>query len=47
MVIGTRPYDFIARHYRKPITVAGFEPLDVLQSMWMVLETDRGRPLRS
>ncbi|HEY2000314.1 hydrogenase formation protein HypD [Paraburkholderia sp.] len=37
MVIGTRPYEFIARHYRKPITVAGFEPLDVLQSMWMVL----------
>jgi hydrogenase expression/formation protein HypD len=37
MVIGTRPYDFIAQHYRKPITVAGFEPLDVLQSMWMVL----------
>ncbi|HEX3638850.1 MAG TPA: hydrogenase formation protein HypD [Paraburkholderia sp.] len=38
MVIGTRPYDFIARHYRKPITVAGFEPLDVLQSLWMVLK---------
>ena len=37
MVIGTRPYEFIARHYRKPITIAGFEPLDVLQSMWMVL----------
>ncbi|WP_081935617.1 hydrogenase formation protein HypD [Burkholderia sp. 9120] len=37
MVIGTRPYDFIAREYRKPITVAGFEPLDVLQSMWMVI----------
>ena len=25
-------------HYRKPITVAGFEPLDVLQSTWMVLK---------
>jgi hydrogenase expression/formation protein HypD len=37
MVIGTRPYDFIAAQYRKPITVAGFEPLDVLQSTWMVL----------
>ena len=37
MVIGTRPYDFIARDYHKPITVAGFEPLDVLQSVWMVL----------
>jgi len=32
MVIGTRPYRFIAEHYRRPITVAGFEPLDVLQS---------------
>jgi hydrogenase expression/formation protein HypD len=37
MVIGTRPYRFIAEHYRKPITIAGFEPLDVLQSVWMVL----------
>ncbi len=38
MVIGTRPFDFIARHYRKPITIAGFEPLDVLQSVWMVIK---------
>ncbi|MES2957634.1 MAG: hydrogenase formation protein HypD [Pseudomonadota bacterium] len=38
MVIGTRPFDFIAQHYGKPITIAGFEPLDVLQAMWMVLK---------
>jgi hydrogenase expression/formation protein HypD len=38
MVIGNRPYDFIARHYRRPIVVAGFEPLDVLQSLWMVIK---------
>jgi hydrogenase expression/formation protein HypD len=37
MVIGTRPYDFIVRDYHKPFTIAGFEPLDVLQSLWMVL----------
>jgi hydrogenase expression/formation protein HypD len=37
MVIGTRPYRFIAEHYGKPIVIAGFEPLDVLQSLWMVL----------
>ena len=37
MVIGTAPYEFIARHYRKPITIAGFEPLDVLHRAWMVL----------
>jgi hydrogenase expression/formation protein HypD len=37
MVIGTAPYEFIARHYRKPMVVSGFEPLDILQSIWMVL----------
>ena len=36
LVIGTAPYEFIARFYRKPMVVAGFEPLDVLQSIWMV-----------
>lgn len=37
MVIGTHPYDFIAEDYGKPIAVAGFEPLDLLQSVLMVL----------
>jgi hydrogenase expression/formation protein HypD len=38
MVIGTAPYEFIANFYRKPVVVAGFEPLDILQSIWMVLK---------
>ncbi|MDQ3494309.1 MAG: hydrogenase formation protein HypD [Pseudomonadota bacterium] len=38
MVIGSAPYEFIARHYRKPLVIAGFEPLDILQSIWMVLK---------
>lgn len=37
MVIGTRPYEFIARDYGKPIVVSGFEPLDILQSVVMVV----------
>ena len=40
MVIGTGIYDFISSHYRKPIAIAGFEPLDVLQSLWMVLKRE-------
>jgi hydrogenase expression/formation protein HypD len=36
-VIGCRPYGWIASNERKPITVAGFEPLDVLQSIVMLL----------
>jgi hydrogenase expression/formation protein HypD len=38
MVVGTRPYEFIAQYYRKPMVVAGFEPLDILQSIWMVVK---------
>ncbi len=37
MVIGTHPYDFIAADFGKPIVVAGFEPVDLLQSVLMVL----------
>ena len=41
MVIGTAPYEFVARFYRKPMVISGFEPLDVLQSIWMVLKQIR------
>jgi hydrogenase expression/formation protein HypD len=36
-VIGLRPYRFIAREHGKPVVVSGFEPLDVLQGVYMVL----------
>ena len=36
-VIGSKPYQFIADKYRKPLVIAGFEPLDILQALWMVL----------
>lgn len=37
-VIGTDPYRVIAQTYHKPLVVSGFEPLDLLQSIWMVLK---------
>jgi hydrogenase expression/formation protein HypD len=37
MVVGARPFDFVADHYRRPIVITGFEPLDILQAIWMVL----------
>ncbi len=37
-VIGTRPYEFVAREYGKPVAVAGFEPLDILQSVYMLVK---------
>ena len=36
-VIGCAPYRFIAEEYGKPLVVAGFEPLDVLQSIHLLL----------
>jgi len=38
MVIGATPYAFIAEHYRRPLVVAGFEPLDILHAIWLVLK---------
>ena len=46
MVIGTRPMISSRELYKKPMVVAGFEPLDILQSIWMVLKQIGGGPLR-
>jgi hydrogenase expression/formation protein HypD len=40
-VIGCRPYEWIARNEHKPIVVSGFEPLDLLQSIVMILRQVR------
>ena len=36
-VIGTQPYADFASEYRKPVVIAGFEPLDVMQSILMLV----------
>lgn len=38
MVIGTEAYGFIASDYHRPLVVAGFEPLDLLQGAVMLVE---------
>ncbi len=43
-VIGCRPYEFVPREYGKPLVVAGFEPLDILQSVyWLLRQLREGR----
>ncbi|HEX3540891.1 MAG TPA: hydrogenase formation protein HypD [Acidimicrobiales bacterium] len=36
-VIGQRPYRFVPARYHKPLVTAGFEPLDILQAITMLL----------
>lgn len=40
-VVGLRPYRFVPAVYGKPIVVAGFEPLDILASVHMLLRQIR------
>ena len=37
-VIGSRPYERFAANYRKPVVIAGFEPLDVMQAILMLID---------
>lgn len=44
IVIGSEPYARFAREYRKPVVIAGFEPLDVLQAILMLVrQVNEGR----
>jgi hydrogenase expression/formation protein HypD len=43
-VIGSAPYDYFAEEYRKPVVIAGFEPLDVMQAILMLVrQLNEGR----
>lgn len=43
-VIGSRPYEHFSQEYRKPVVIAGFEPLDVMQAIWMLVrQVNEGR----
>ena len=43
-VIGSRPYEYFAEEYQKPVVIAGFEPLDVLQAILMLVrQLNEGR----
>lgn len=43
-VIGMRPYEFVAAEFAKPVVIAGFEPLDVMQAVLMLVrQVNQGR----
>ena len=37
-VIGAAPYEYFAEEYAKPVVIAGFEPLDVMQAVLMLVQ---------
>lgn len=44
-IIGLKPYDVFPKRYDIPVVVAGFEPLDVLIGVYMIIkQLSKGRP---
>jgi len=43
-VIGSAPYEYFAEEFAKPVVIAGFEPLDVMQAVLMLVkQANEGR----
>lgn len=43
-VIGSQPYEYFAEEFQKPVVIAGFEPLDVMQAILMLIrQINEGR----
>jgi hydrogenase expression/formation protein HypD len=43
-IIGSQPYEYFAEEYGKPVVIAGFEPLDVIQAILMLVrQVNEGR----
>jgi len=43
-IIGSEPYEYFAQEFQKPVVIAGFEPLDVMQSALMLIrQLNEGR----
>lgn len=44
VVIGSEPYEYFAEEFHKPVVISGFEPLDVMQSVLMLVrQLNQGR----
>ena len=40
-IIGLKPYEFLSKIYKKRCVISGFEPLDIMQSVLMVIKQDK------
>ena len=37
-IIGSKPYEFLSKDYNVPQVIAGFEPIDILMTVWMLVQ---------
>jgi hydrogenase expression/formation protein HypD len=36
-ILGRGPFEFVSKEFHRPAVIAGFEPLDLLQAVWMIV----------
>ncbi len=46
VIIGTKPYEYFAEEFLKPVVISGFEPLDVMQAVYMIVKQVREKRAR-
>lgn len=45
-IIGTKPYEFLSSDYHIPQVVAGFEPVDLVMAVWMLVKQNQDKIAR-
>lgn len=46
-VIGVEPYEILAQKYNKPCVITGFETLDILEGIYMLIKQKQEQPARA
>jgi len=45
-VLGREPFEFLSKEFKRPAVITGFEPLDLLQAVWMLVkQIEQGQAL--
>ena len=42
-IIGSHPYDFLSEKYHIPQVIAGFQPIDLLMAVWMLIKQQKNK----
>lgn len=40
-ILGSEPFNFVAQEFHRPCVITGFEPTDILEGIWMILQQYR------
>jgi hydrogenase expression/formation protein HypD len=42
-ILGSEPFRFVAEEFKRPCVITGFEPIDILEAIWLILQQYRSK----